>query len=151
MEGQEEIVFTARYRDWIVIKKLLVDPSTKPEEVVAALTSVNNTIVRKTFDFLGIDREMIEAYAQNACKGKRKGFSSLAEVVGSLKSSEVKAELAKACPDPKLIPFAENYLLRSILDSLKMNAEIDLDTLAGVYPNVKVTKPRGNFGKKKKK
>lgn len=150
MEGQDEIVFTAKYKDWIVVKKLLIDPSTKPEEVVGALTSVNNTVVRKTFDFLGINREMIEAYAQKACKGKRKGFASLSEVLGSLKPSEVKAELAKACPDEKLAPFAENYLLRAILDTLKMNAEIDLETLGKIYPNVKVSKPRGNFGKKKK-
>ncbi len=148
MEGQDEVVFTAKYKDWIVVKKFKVEPDTKPEEVVAALTSVNATVVRKTFDFLGINKEIILAYAQRVCKGKRKGFASLAEVAGSLKTAEVKAELLKACPDEKLLPFAENYLLRAILDTLGMQAEIDLDTLGKIYPNVKITKPRGNFKKK---
>ncbi|MFA5106179.1 MAG: DUF2666 family protein [Candidatus Micrarchaeia archaeon] len=148
MEGQDEIVFTAKYKDWIVVKKFRIEQDTKPEEVVAALTSVNNTVVRKTFDFLGINKEIILAYAQKACKGKRKGFASLSEVLGSLKGSEVKAELLKACPDEKLLPFAENYLLRAILDTLGMDAEIDLETLGKIYPHVKVSKPRGNFKKK---
>ncbi len=149
MEGQDEVVFTAKYKDWIVIKKLKIDETTTPEEVVASLTSVNNSVVKKSFDFLGIKRDIIDAYALKVCKGRKKGFANLAEVLGTLKSPAMKTELRTACTDEKNLPFAENYLLRAILDNLKMSAEIDLATLSKVYPNVKITKPRGNFGKKK--
>jgi hypothetical protein len=145
----EEVVFTARYKDWMVVKKLLILDSTTPQEVAAALASVESTISRKSFDFTGINREKIDAIADKLVVGKRKSFASLADALNSLKPTELKAELLAACPTPKHLPIAENYLVKSLLDKLGFKINLDLETLSQTFPEIKVPKPRGNFGKKK--
>jgi len=149
--GEEgEIVFSAKYRDWIAIKKLSVDGNTKPEEVSAILASINSTLQRKSYDFIGINREAIEEYAKSLSKGKRKAYGSLAEVVSSVKPGEVKEKLLSCCPDPKLLPIAESFFLKSLVESIGFRTTLDADVLTEVYPHLKIPKPRGNFGKRKK-
>jgi hypothetical protein len=146
---QDEIVFTAKYKDWMVVKKLLIEEKTTPQEVAAALASVEATISRKSYEYTGINREAIDAIAEKLAAGKRKSFASLSEALSSLKPTALKAELLAACPTPKHLPIAENYLVKSLLDKLGFQTNLDLETLSGTFPEIKVPKPRGNFGKKK--
>ena len=146
---QDEIVFTAKYKYWMVVKKLLIEEKTTPQEVAAALASVEATISRKSYEYTGINREAIDAIAEKLAAGKRKSFASLSEALSSLKPTALKAELLAACPTPKHLPIAENYLVKSLLDKLGFQTNLDLETLSGTFPEIKVPKPRGNFGKKK--
>jgi len=146
---QDEIVFTAKYKDWMVVKKLLIEEKTTPQEVAAALASVEATISRKSYEYTGINREAIDAIAEKLAAGKRKSFASLSEALSSLKPTALKAELLAACPTPKHLPIAENYLVKSLLDKLGFQTNLDLETLSGTFPEIKVPKPRGNFWKKK--
>jgi hypothetical protein len=146
---QDEIVFTAKYKEWMVVKKLLIEEKTTPQEVAAALASVEATISRKSYEYTGINREAIDAIAEKLAAGKRKSFASLSEALSSLKPTALKAELLAACPTPKHLPIAENYLVKSLLDKLGFQTNLDLETLSGTFPEIKVPKPRGNFGKKK--
>jgi len=146
---QDEIVFTAKYKDWMVVKKLLIEEKTTPQEVAAALASVEANISRKSYEYTGINREAIDAIAEKLAAGKRKSFASLSEALSSLKPTALKAELLAACPTPKHLPIAENYLVKSLLDKLGFQTNLDLETLSGTFPEIKVPKPRGNFGKKK--
>ena len=148
-EPTGEVAFTARYRDWMVIKKLSVDEKTTPQEVAAALASVEATLSRKSYEFSGINLGAIEAIAQKLMTGKRKSFVSLSEALSSLKPTELKAELLAACPTEKHLPIAENYLLKAMLDQMGFKTNLDGETLSQAYPEIKVAKPRGNFGKKK--
>ena len=147
---EESVVFTARYRGWMVIKKLSIDERTTPQEVSAALASMEATISRKSYEFTGINREIVEAVALKLSAGKRKSYVSLAEALSSLKPSELKAQLLPACPTPAHLPIAENYMVKCLLDNLGFKTNLDTETLSGTFPEIKVTKPRGNFGKKKK-
>jgi len=145
-----EVVFTARYRGWMVVKKLSIDEKITPQEVAAALASIEATISRKSYEFTGINREAIEAMAEKMAGGKRKSFASLAEALSSLKPSELKGQLLLACPAPAHLPIAENYFVKCLIDRLGFRTNLDTETLSGVFPEIKVAKPRGNFGKKKK-
>jgi hypothetical protein len=147
----DELVFTARYRDWMVVKKLLIEEKTTPQEVAAALASMEATISRKSYEFTGINREAVEALVERLSAGKRKSFVSLSEVLSSLKPTELKAELLTACPTPAHLPIAENYLVKCVIDKAGFSTNLDLETLSKVFPEIKVPKPRGNFGKKKPK
>ena len=146
-----EVIFTARYRDWIVIKKLSIDEKTTPQEVAAALAGMEATVSRKSYEYTGINREAIEAIAEKLAAGKRKSYVSLAEALSSLKPTELKAQLLTACPTPAHLPIAENYMVKCLLDKLGFKTNLDTETLSGTFPEIKVTKPRGNFGKKKPK
>jgi len=147
---EEMVVFTARYRDWLVVKKLSIDERTTPQEVSAALASMEATISRKSYEFTGINREIVEAVAAKLSAGKRKSYVSLSEALSALKPAELKAQLLTACPTPAHLPIAENYMVKCLLDSLGFKTNLDTETLSGTFPEIKVTKPRGNFGKKKK-
>ncbi len=144
-----EVAFTARYKDWMVIKKLSIDEKTTPQEVSAALASIEATLSRKSYQFSGINQSAIEAIAGKLVKGKRKSFISLAEALSSLKPTEIKDELRAACPTDKHLGIAENYLLKCMLDQMGFKTNLDGETLQEAYPEIKVAKPRGNFGKKK--
>lgn len=160
MEGPvEEVVFTARYREWMVVKKLLIEPVTKPEDVSLVLASVDSTLVRKSFEFTGINVGMIDAYVENLCKGKSKSWSNLAAALQSVKPSELKAELLKACPElppspdgkiASLYPVAETYFVKKLLETIGYSPVLTPETLQESFPSLKIPKPRGNFGKKKK-
>jgi len=146
----ESVVFTARYRGWMVIKKLSIDERTTPQEVAAALAGMEATISRKSYEFTGINREIVEAVAAKLSAGKRKSYVSLSEALSALKPAALKAELLTACPTPAHMPIAENYFVKCLLDNLGFKTNLDTETLSGTFPEIKVTKPRGNFGKKKK-
>ncbi len=150
MEGmQDEIVFTARNKDWMVVKKFLVVENTKPEEVSLALASIDKTLVRKSYEYAGIKADVVEAYAMTVAK-KGRTFSNLSAVFGSLQPGVVKAALLPACPTPELYPIAESYFVKKLLEEVGFDPCLEPETLAKVYPHLKVPKPRGNFGKKKK-
>ena len=147
---EEMVVFTARYKDWLVVKKLSIDERTTPQEVSAALASMEATISRKSYEFTGINRDAIEAIAGKLSAGKRKSYVSLSEALSALKPAELKAQLLPACPTPAHMPIAENYFVKCLIDNLGFKTNLDTETLSGTFPEIKVTKPRGNFGKKKK-
>jgi len=148
-ESTGEVAFTARYKDWVVIKKISIEETTTPQEVAAMLASIEATLTRKSYQFSGINQPAIEAIAERLAKGKRKSFASLAEALFVLKPTELKAELLAACPTEKHLPIAENYFVKALLDQIGFKTNLDGETLSEVFPEVKVTKPRGNFGKKK--
>ena len=149
-EETGQVVFTARYKDWMVVKKLSIEDNTTPQEVSAILASVEATLSRKSYSFTGLNMEAIEAFATRLTGGKRKSYVSLSEALSSLKPTELKTELLVACPTPAHLPIAENYLLKCMLDNFGFKTNLDTETLSQTFPEIKVTKPRGNFGKKKK-
>jgi len=161
MEGPiEEVVFTARYKEWMVVKKLLIESMTKPEDVSLVLASIDATLVRKSFEFTGINVDMIDAYVANLCRGKSKSWANLAAALQSAKPSELKAELLKACPvlppspDGKtasLYPVAETYFVKRLVETIGYSPVLTPETLQESFPQLKIPKPRGNFGGKKKK
>jgi len=145
-----EVIFTARYKEWMVIKKTSVDETTTPQEIAAGLAGIEATISRKSYEFAGINTGKVSEIAEKLIKGKRKSFVSLSEALAAFKPTELKAELLTACPTPAHLPIAENYLLKCMLDQMGFKTNLDTETLSQVFPEIKVTKPRGNFGKKKK-
>ena len=147
--SEDGVSFAAKFKEWISIKKMSVDESTKPEEVAAILAGITATMDRKSFEFTGINTDGIDAYTDELTKGKRKGFGTLAEIFGALKAGEVKQKLVEAGGEGKY-PLAEAYFIRKILSNLGQHAWIDLETMKKVFPELKIAKPRGNFGKKKK-
>lgn len=145
----DEINFLAKYRDWVVIKRMSVDENTKDEEVAVAIASINSTLTRKAFDFCGINRQAIDEYAKKIAKGRRKAYKNLAEAIASVKQSELKRELLNSC-DEKLLSIAEAYFLRSLINALGFKVDASLEALSKIYPELRVPKPRGRFGRRKK-
>lgn len=149
MEFVEEIAFAAKHKDWMVVKKLLIVQNTLPEEIAIALASIDKTLVRKSYEYAGIKADVVEAYVMTVAK-KGRTFSNLAEIFKSLQPGAVKAALLPACPTPAHYPIAESYFVKKLLEEVGYDPCLEPETLGKVFPHIKVAKPRGNFGKKKK-
>ena len=149
--NNDQIVFIAKHKEWISIKKLLVDEHVKSEDISLILSQVQKAINQKSFEYAEIDTDKIDEVAENYSKGKRKGISTLGEIFSSIKGPELKKELMPACKTDKHYPLAEQYFLNKVCENLGYGPYPNLDVLQKVYPNIKITKPRGNYGKKKKK
>ena len=149
MDFAEEVAFAARHKDWMVVKKYLIEESSKPEDIALALASIDKTVVRKSYEYAGIKADVVEAYVATVAK-KGRTFANLSAIFGSLKPGEVKAALLPACPTPEHYPLAESYFVKKLLEEVGYDPCLEPETLAKVYPHLKVPKPRGNFGKKKR-
>ncbi len=146
----DEVTFAAKFRDWIAIKKMSANETTKPEEVAALLASITATIDRKSFEFAGVNTELIDAYVDSLTKGKRKAYGVLAEILSNLKPGELKARFIEAS-DEKKYPLAESYFMRKLLSNLGFSAWVDVENMQKAYPELKIPKPRGRMPGKKKK
>ncbi len=163
----DEVVFSAKYRNWIAIKKMTIDDKTNPAEVSYMLAGVLRTVGSKGFEFLGIDALIIDEYVEKVVPKKRRSYGAVAEVFANLKPAEIREELVKAIkPDvaplpndksgnpvsyEQKLPLAEAYFMRSVMRRLGFDFNVDPEVLAKLYPNVKFPKPKGNFGGKRKK
>ncbi len=160
MEGTvEEVVFTAKYRDWMVVKKLLIESMTKPEDVALVLSSIDNTMVRKSYEFTGLNVDLVDAYVAEICKGKGKSWNNLILAFQQVKPAEIKAKLQEACPPEQItadgkkgnfMPIAEAYFVKRMIETVGYPAVLTPEILQVAFPSLKIPKPRGNFGKKKK-
>lgn len=149
-ESFEQVAFAARYKDWLVVKKLGIDATTKPEEVALALASIDKTLVRKSYEYAGINADVIDAYVATVAK-KGHTFANLSDVFKSLQPGAVKAALLPACAMPEQYPIAESFFVKRLLEEAGYAPVLEPETLAKVFPHLKITKPRGNYGGKKKK
>ncbi|MCX6776765.1 MAG: DUF2666 family protein [Candidatus Micrarchaeota archaeon] len=144
----DEIAFSAKYKEWISIKKMDIDEKTTPPEVVHMLSNLRESISRKAFELSGIDKGKIDAYALELIKGKRKGYSTLSEIFGGMKQKEVREVLLSASSE-QLLPIAETYFMKKLLTSLGYEVDISGEMMSKMYPELKLPKPKGRFGKKK--
>jgi hypothetical protein len=133
LEGQ--IALICRYKDWIAIKKMGVDETTKDYEVAGILSAINTTLVRKAFDFVEVDRGA-EAVADELTRGMRKSFQNLATA------------LAGAEPKAREDPIYNALLMKKILENLGFPPYANVESMIKAYPELKTAKPRGRVAKK---
>ncbi len=132
-EGQ--VAFIGRYKDWMAIKKLGVDETTRDYEISGILSAINTTLVGKSFDFLHPDRS-VESIAEAATRGKRKSFINLSQALRQVEPS-LAGDRIRA-----------SYLLKCVFEKLGFAPYANVEVLTAAYPDLKVPKPRGRFSKK---
>ncbi len=137
--------------EWMVVKKANAAIATKPE-ALSALIGMLSTIVRKEGDVLCKEGDFEEV--SGALFGsffKRKSYGKLVEAISSVAADKVTACAKNAAIDDAAAQelFTLLYLKAFSLSGYSPYPEPDL--LAETYPQLKIPKPRGNFGGKKKK
>ncbi|MCL4411433.1 DUF2666 domain-containing protein [Candidatus Marsarchaeota archaeon] len=146
---EEYIDFSAKYKDWLSIKRLAIHPDTKPEEVVFHLAGVRSTIDGKMFKILGVKTEVLDSFAVSKTSSLRAGYSSLAEALHHVDSADAKRAIEESCENKTLMPFAKTYLLNRLITSLKLDTGINQQAMSKVFPNLKPPKAPGRMGKAK--
>ncbi len=144
MPESDSIEFLAKYKNWVAVKKISIAEGTKPEEIVLQMSSIRQSVDKKSFELLGIDTAKLDAYADTMTSGKRKSFGSLAEVVQKLGAAEVK-EVVKGAAGGReeLAEIASTYLFRKTVQNLAFDFDVNAEMLQKAFPNLKVPKPPG--------
>ncbi len=150
--SSEGISFMAKYGEWSSIKKLSIDGNTKPEEVAAHLTSIRMAADRKVPQILGVDTDALEAYAAESTGNMRRSLANLQKVIQILCSAQAKMQIDGAVRDPQVREAAIIFLFSRMLQNIKIDLEVNPDTLMDMFPGLKIPKPKGRMpGQKKKK
>jgi hypothetical protein len=144
MSENDSIEFLAKYKTWLAVKKIQINEGTKPEEIALQLSSIRQSIDKKSFEILGIDTIALDAYATQVTGGARKSYGKLAEVVTKLGTGEAKEIAKKACNGKEeLADIASTYLFRRVVQNLAFDFDVNPDILQKAFPNLKVPKPPG--------
>ncbi|MBD3398680.1 DUF2666 domain-containing protein [Candidatus Micrarchaeota archaeon] len=128
------IALLAKYKSWVAIKKMSIDPSVRDYEVSGTLCAINETLVKKAFDFSQIDQVALETEAKKLTKGKRKSYATIGEVLESIPHKN-QGKLEKA------------YLIHAILREFKVRPYAHREMLSKQYKEIKPPKPRGRMPK----
>ena len=121
------IALAAKYRQWIAIKKLALEDGVEGWEYAGILAGINETLVKKAFDFAGLDQAELDAKAAQLTKAKRKSYQSIAEAIQGIEG-----------------PTAETaYLYSSILSTFGILPYSNRAMLSKEYTEIKGPKMRG--------
>ncbi len=144
MPEADSIEFLAKYKNWVAVKKISIADNTKPEEIVLQMSSIRQSVDKKSFEILGIDTAKLDAYAAQLTNGKRKSYGSLAEVIQKLGAPDVKEVVNGATGGkPEMADIAATYLFRKAVQSLTFDFDVNAEMLQKAFPGLKVPKPPG--------
>ncbi|HIH20924.1 TPA: hypothetical protein HA244_06690 [Candidatus Micrarchaeota archaeon] len=151
---KQEVRFAVNHDGWVLVKK--GDLKAEPKEILLALASIFASTNRKSIDYAMEKPDEFEAFVESflATFPMRKSFAKLPALLSeALKQEEKLAKFAchdNVC-DRALLELVKQSFFLSCFEYAGFPPFIALDTIGGVYPDLKIPKPRGNFGGKKKK
>lgn len=121
------VALVSKYGEWIAIKKLSIEPGVERWEIAGILAGINETLVKKAFDFSGLDKIRLDATVAALTKGKRKSYPAIGEALQGIEGSP--AEIA--------------YLCNSILSTFEIPPHANRGMLSKQYPEIKGPPIRG--------
>ena len=154
------INFFAKYKNWVAIKKMLIRPDTKPEEVAMQLISIRISTDKKIFEIAGVNAGILDEYAAKKTSGMRRSFANLSKVIDIMNSKEsqekikesvkpnefdinLPAALSHTYAVKSMGDLAKEYLFKQLMQNIKFDFEVSPDKLAAMYPGLKLPGRRG--------
>ncbi len=148
---QKRVVrFAASTQSWVVVKKVDLDKA-EPKETLFALSGILSSANKKIPEFASSAPAEYDSFVSTLLGSfpVRKSFAKLPILLKEAASRE--AELARfAMPGGRALNALKQCFYLSCFGHAGFTPFVSLDTVAGVYPELKIPKPRGNFGGKKK-
>lgn len=121
------ISLIAKFGEWVAIKKLFIEPGMERWEIAGILAGINETLVKKAFDFSGLGKAELDAKAAVLITGKRKSYQSMGEAIRGIEGP----------------PSETAYLYNSILSTFGILPYANRSMLSKQYPEIKGPKMRG--------
>jgi hypothetical protein len=125
---KDAIEFFAKFGDWVCIKKVEIKPDTTGPEITRILTSIQNSIDRKKWDFLGkaIDLGSLDAIAAEIVgeKGRVNG-DRLSEILAKLNGPGVGKKINELVKGKAAAEVAKTYVTRAVFELLNFRVDMD--------------------------
>lgn len=128
------VALLAKFKSWIAIKKMGIVPGVQDYEVSATLCAINETLVKKAFDFSQLDLVALDTHAKKLVAGKRKSYQNVGEAIATL-------------PEKGRKHIENAYLLFAVLREMNVSHYSQREMLMKAHPDVKIPKPRGRVAK----
>ena len=146
--SSESIEFSAKYKNWVVIRKTSIYEDTNPEEIAFALAGIRQSIDKKAFEILNIDTASLDSYAEKLASSTKKSIAGFSEAISKITSTESKAAIEKgAMGKSEHENISRIYLIRKVAQLLNMDFDVNQEMLSKIYPSLKVPKQRGRKAK----
>ncbi len=148
---KKEVRLVANSPEWMVVKRANLSEWKKPE-ILSAIIGMLSTVLRKEAEYsckAGLD---FEAEAQKLFGGffKRKSFGKLGEALTSVSPQAVAETAERLALDKSLALEVERLLYLKAFEYSGYSPCPGPGLLAETYPELKIPKPRGNYGGKKR-
>ncbi len=143
---EEFVDFSAKYKEWVAVKRLRIMPQTKPEEIAYHLAGIRSTIDSKMFRVLGIDVDSIDERIKQVPKSG-KGAPAVSQALTELEKPEFKRAIADACSSQVLLPFAKTYALNKMINESGTETSLSQLALSKVFKELKPPKAPGRLSK----
>ena len=149
--SKKEVRFAANQPGWVLVKKVDLGKA-EEKEVLLGLAGVFASANKKLADFTVQDAEAFESFVSSFLNSfpVRKSFVKLSALLGEALKKEHEIS-AFAGGDARKLGILEHAFFLRCFEHAGFPPFVSLDAIAGVYPGLKIPKPRGNFGGKKKK
>lgn len=143
-----EVRLAANYDGWVAIKKCDVAKS-EPKEVMASLASIYATVSKKLPEYASTNFQALNSLSDGLFKNypERKSY---ARVPLLLRDVDKILQEAEKLFTPGFESQAASFLLDAGLERCGFPPFITIDAINGNYPELKIPKPKGNYGPKKK-
>ncbi|MFA6048597.1 MAG: hypothetical protein WC792_01445 [Candidatus Micrarchaeia archaeon] len=151
---KSEARLVANTQGWLVVKKADLAAPT-PKEVLAGLIGITESARNKHADFLCRENGSFDSVCGEllAKLSPRKSFGKVAQVL-ELDEKAIEARLAQIAANPQsgedLKKLKELFYLEALAQA-GFSPYVPVELLNETYPELKIPKPRGNFGGKGKK
>jgi hypothetical protein len=125
---KDKIEFFAKVGNWVCIKRGDVKEGTTGPDITRVLTSIQNSIDRKKWEFLGddLDLKYIDTIAHELVEGKgRVNADKLSEILAKVNGPGVGRKIKEVAKTKAAAEVAKTYLTRVVLDLLKFRIDLD--------------------------
>jgi len=140
-ESRKEIRLAANYQGWQIVKKISLEAEEK--EVLACLVGIHENAARKAAEYLCYT----PSYFSDLTEKILKPFPQR-KILETIDENNLMKEISGAY-EQQYLKMMEEKVVRRVFEYCGFPASISLAMIAETFPELKIPKPRGNFGKKK--
>ncbi|MFH0835880.1 MAG: hypothetical protein V1834_01845 [Candidatus Micrarchaeota archaeon] len=147
-----EVRLAANLNDWRIVKKQRLDVPRK--EALVGLSSMFASVNNKIPDFASSDSAALQEHVDELFSAfpPRKSFGKIAKMLDAFPESRVKGELTGFAVDGDVALSAlVDWFYFKMFEYCGYGPVPLTSQLNDIYPELKIPKPKGNFGGKRKK
>ena len=148
--SKREVRLAANYGDWVAVKKVDLE-KTEKKEVLLGLAGIFSSTNQKLPSLYSSNDDGFENAVSALLNSfqVRKSFAKLPALLGE--ASKIEPGIAEFSSTSEGKAVLREALYLRCFEHAGFPPFVTLESIAGVYPDLKIPKPRGNFGGKKKK
>lgn len=147
---KNEVRIAASLADWQIVKKVNLDVA-ENKEIFSSLVSINAALDAKIPSLLCTNLEEYEQALDKTLSTmpERRNLTRLQQFLQNENFDSTKTQIA-AFTTPPYAPVLLHHYYAKIFTRCGFNPHVSTELMSQVYPELKIPKPKGNFGPKKK-